>query len=427
MKLFWYELSLKRNGSPLEVKKHPYDTTYLGFDGTIVDGKTIMRNNSMYHKMYRVNTDIRRAITEKQETSMKNGYEIRRYVENSQREKVIDAPLWSDAMEASWGINKIKNAIIKNLDLFGNVYIRKARNIRKGIAKYEVLDSRHVSIVTDSFLNPIRYQYKNPAKKGAIDTYPADEIFHYYDDTDMDNPMFGISPLETIVIDVLGDEEANMSNYAFFDNDGIPSSLFILKEGLTPEAQKQALENIREQLKWGSNKYKSLASTAILDIKQISQAHTDANFTKQREITTQKVSVALGVPRSIMWYIDDVNYSNGDTQYKKFIENTIRPLERRLAFIFETLLQWDFGEYKALTFNVIDEHIDDFEQRCKIARENVKNGMWTINEARLYIGYEAITNEMGNEVLVGSNTRLLDDLLLWTPTTATPTEPAISQ
>ena len=60
-----------------------------------------------------------------------------------------------------------------------------------------------MSIVTDSFLNPIRYQYKNPAKKGAIDTYDAKDILHYYDDTDMDNPMFGISPLETIVIDVL--------------------------------------------------------------------------------------------------------------------------------------------------------------------------------------------------------------------------------
>lgn len=69
------------------------------------------------------------------------------------------------------------------------------------------------------------------------------------------------------------------------------------------------------------------------------------SFKEQRSLTTVKVCVALGVPRSILGYIDDVNYSNGDVQYKKFIENTIRPLEERLEEIFTVMLH-DFSEYK---------------------------------------------------------------------------------
>lgn len=113
-------------------------------------------------------------------------------------------------------------------------------------------------------------------------------------------------------------------------------------------------------------------------------------------------------------------------QYKKFIENTIRPLEEKLEDIFTTLLQ-DFKEYEGFKFEINDEHIDDFEQRSKIAMENVKAGLWTINEARDYIGYEAIDDELANEITVNSSARLLSDLvngtspeLTGTATQATP-------
>lgn len=178
--------------------------------------------------MYRINTDIRRAIKEKQETSMKSGYEIRRKVKGEAEEEVVEAPEFEGAMERSGGANKLKNDIVKSLDLFGYAFIRRVYNVRN-IKKYEVLDGRFVSVVTDSDLIPIRYIYKNPAQKGKTDSYSADDIITVKDDDDLDNPVFGISPLETIVVDVLGDEEANLSNYAYFQNDGIPSALYVLQ------------------------------------------------------------------------------------------------------------------------------------------------------------------------------------------------------
>jgi hypothetical protein len=39
-----------------------------------------------------------------------------------------------------------------------------------------------------------------------------------------------MSLLETIVYDVFGDDEANISNYYFFKNDAMPSSLYVLQE-----------------------------------------------------------------------------------------------------------------------------------------------------------------------------------------------------
>lgn len=312
-------------------------------------------------------------------------------------------------MERSGGIHALKNKIVKNLDIFGYTMIRRVYNARN-IKKYEVLDPRYVSVITDTDLIPVRYIYKNPALKGRQESYDAEDIITFMEDEDMDNPVFGISPLETIVVDVLGDEEANLSNHAYFQNDGIPSALYVLQAGLTGPQQKEIYEQIQETLKGGHNKHKSVASSAVQDVKPINGGHSDMNFENQRKNATNKVCVALGVPRTILGYVEDVNHSNGDSQYTKFIENTIRPLERRLSVIFNAFLH-DWTEYEKLDFCIIDEHIDDYEQRCKLARENVASGLWTVNRALDYIGDEASDNELANELIVSSNTRLLSDLV----------------
>lgn len=196
--------------------------------------------------MYRNNVDIRRAITEKQETAMKDGYEVRRKLTDGS-EEVVEAPVFEQAMDASGGIHYVKDKIIASLDLFGNAYIRRVYNAR-GVMKYEVLDARQVTIFTDSDLVPTKYMYRNPAKKGSTDTYNADDIIHVKSNDDLDNPLFGISPLESIVVDVLGDEEASLMNHAYFKNDGIPSALYIFKEGVTDEVKQQTIDQIKKSL-----------------------------------------------------------------------------------------------------------------------------------------------------------------------------------
>jgi len=57
-----------------------------------------------------------------------------------------------------------------------------------------------------------------------------------------------MSLLETIVYDVLGDEASVIMNYYYFDNDAIPSALYIMDKNLSEDEQKLLLENIKSQL-----------------------------------------------------------------------------------------------------------------------------------------------------------------------------------
>lgn len=79
-----------------------------------------------------------------------------------------------------------------------------------------------------------------------------------------------------------------------------------------------------------------------------------------------------------------MNHSNGQSQYEKFIENTIRPWEKQLNEIFTEVLR-SIAPGVQLRFCIVDEHIDDLKERSQLARDNVEKGIWTRNEAREYL------------------------------------------
>ena len=393
----------KQKTAQLGVKNAvPFSTNYASA-AWYIDGVGIARNNRTYGMMYRRNVDIRACIREIQETTMKNGWELRKPYASKEGEKVVVDEKFQFALGT---IKALKDQILKNLWLFANTYIAKRRDKVRRVIGYRVLDSRFVTIVTDENLTPLKYIYNQPILQGGIITYPADDILHWRKGEDFDNIVYGDSIMEALVVDVMAEEEANLSNYYYFQNDQIPSALYILKDNLTVEAQNDAMTQIRQALQGGHNKHKSIVADSVADIKTIRNDHNDADFIALRNFTTKKVCTAFGVPKTLLGDTEDVNHANGESQLKKFIEGTIEPWERELEQIF-TALSKDFLGYD---FVINSEHIDQIEQRSKLAIENVSNGLWTRNEARLYIGYEASDDELADELTVPTSAQLLSTL-----------------
>jgi HK97 family phage portal protein len=399
MKILGFDINFQREKK--DVLTGGYSTQYANAQANILfDGKEIARNFRTYGIMYRINPDIRRCVVEIQQTTGKAGYQLKKQLKTDGKEKEITNDQFELALQRSGGFRQLKNDLVMNLSIFANGFLRKHMNARKQPIKYSVLDSRYVTIFTDSELNVLRYQYQPPVLKGKIETFLPEEIIHVRENRDIDNPLYGISILETLVLDVMGDEEAGQSNYHFFVNDNIPSAVYVLREGMTKEQQEQQMKIIGDGLKGGHNKHKSIVSSAVEDVKPIRQNHNDMAFKEQRKFTTERICAAMGVPRTILGYVEDVNHSNGESQYEKFIENTIRPWERVIEEVFTQLARlYD----ETLLFTINDEHIDDLEQRSKLAVQNVTNGLWTRNEARDYLGYETLKEELMDEIFVNTN------------------------
>lgn len=399
MKILGFDINFQREKK--DVLTAGYSTQYANAAANLIfDGKEIARNTRTYGAMYRINPDIRRCVVEIQQTTGKAGYQLKKQLKTDGKEKDITNEQFEAALQRSGGFRQLKNDLVMNLAIFANGFIRKHLNARKQALKYSVLDSRYVTIFTDSELNVLRYQYNPPVLKGKVENFTPEEILHVRENRDIDNPLYGMSILEALVLDVMGDEEAGQSNYHFFVNDNIPSAVYVLREGLTKEQQEQQMKIIGDGLKGGHNKHKSIVSSAVEDVKPIRQNHDDMAFKEQRKFTTERICAAMGVPRTILGYVEDVNHSNGESQYEKFIENTIRPWEVLLEEVFTKLLK-DYDETAIFTIN--DEHIDDLEQRSKLAVQNVTNGLWTRNEARTYLGYDTLQEDLMDEIFVTTN------------------------
>jgi len=389
--------------------KKNFGTAFQG-GGMMIDGVSISQAYNTYWRMYKNNTDIFRCIEEKVQTAMKKGYEFQKVNVTDGKRKTVTDP---EFVKALGNIDDMKKLIIMALDIFADVFIRKRKNIRGNTIGFEVLDTREVAVITDPDLKPIRYTYRRKTPTSlTVDSFPAEDVVHFRSGHNWDNPLFGYTVLSTLIYDALSDDEASKVNYYWYANDAMPSSLYILKESLSTEEKELAIENIQDTLKGSHNAGKSMITDTVTDVKQIARSETGLDDIAKRKYATEKICAGLGVPRSILGYIEDVNYSNGDVQLKKFIENTIQPLERMLEQIF-TELGKDFGGFE---FVINSEHIDQLQQLSVIARDNVAQGLWTRNEAREYLGWDTINdNDMMNEITVPSTSMLIDDLLLGEP------------
>lgn len=405
-----FDIFKKKNIDKLEKKSETYFPSpfWLSWLNWLWPNEDLKINQTLFYKMFRANSDLRRCIEEIQQAIWSEWFELRTL--NSDWEyEIINDLLIEKILNSYNNFNFLKNEIIKHFLISWNVFILKTKNARQQANSYKVLDTRFMSVITDTDYNVVRYTYFDPRVNKQFN-YSIDEIYHYKNISDIDNPIFWMSLLEGIVYDVMWDKEANISNYYFFKNDALPSALYVLEQGLSTDEQKAIFENLRMQLEWSYNKHKNIISWNIVDIKQIQNTHKDMDFLEQRKYTTEKICACMWVPRSILNYTDWINYTNADTQYKKFVDNTIKPNIDMVSYILTSLINQDFK--KDIIVYISNNLIDDLKDKTEIANKNVSNWIWTRNEAREYLWMTKSDIEVLNEFTIWQNNILIDDLLI---------------
>jgi len=332
---------------------------------------TINFSLETFYRIYRKNTDLRRCIEEISTTTWKDWYIIKKngeVIENDEKFRQIFA-------FERW-LNDFKNKIIRDLIVSGNTYITTISNPFNEIIWYQILDPRTIYIIADKHGSIIWYIQKN-LWNSVI--FTVDEVSHFTENWDPDNEIFGLWRIEGLVYDALSDEEASRSNQAFFKNNAIPAALISL-DTVSEDESIQAIEQLKKQFSWWKNKHKIAVANWIKDVKILWQSIKDMEFISLRYFTTEKICAAIWVPKTILGYSDNVNYSTSDNQYRKFIENTIRPYQNLLSAIFTKILK---KIDDTLTFEFIDNH--NFDLDSKVARIEKLIWLWlkTIDEWRV--------------------------------------------
>ena len=357
---------------------------------------------STYYKLYRKNSDLRRTVEEKQQTAGKGGFHVK--IGFGENERIIEDEKVFASLNRNRPFDELKSIIIRDLEIAGNVYLEKIMNPNGQVIWFSPLDPRTINIVANAQGEIQKYMQ---ITTGKTVEFKPEEILHYKDQVDPDAELIGISKVETLIYDILGDSEASKSNYVLFQNNAIPASIIVLEDDLDPDEAKIAIDQLKLQFAGGHNRHKISAMNGIKDIRNVAQSNKDMEFLEQRKFTTERICAVMGVPKVILNYTDGVNYTNAEVQYRKFIENTIRPLESRLEWIFSDMISYIMDDAR---LEFVDDHINDMSEKSKYIQDLIGSGLMTINEGREELGMERYDMEEADKPIIKNQFVQVEDL-----------------
>ena len=219
--------------------------------------------------------------------------------------------------------------------------------------------------------------------------------------------------LQSVFYDAVLDLEAVKTNYSFYKNSARPDMMLLLDGNLTDEEQQNAKDMFEAQFKWSNNAHKVIVGGWITDVKQLSLTAKDTEQIAQRELSTDKICSAFGVPKALLWYVKETNYSNGENVKEEYIEWTIKPHTEDFDDILNKLLQLFRPDlFEKYWIKSDSEQLKETQERYNGQRADVQTWILTINEARIDRWLEPLNDENADKPLVSRNAVLLEDVAL---------------
>lgn len=392
----------KKNKVIIEKKNFLWSTRGL------LNNPWIVLDNNLYYELYRMNGDIRWCVHKIAWSVGKNWIRLqdnnRQEVQNfTETDRVFD-------FFKTPTFEKFKLSLFKNYLISWELYIVPIQNKRGETIRFEVLDSRAIQkTVERGMITGFKYY----SKGFFIRDFKPDEIAFFKFEDDVRDTNNGMSILTGLVYDALSDLESMKSNYSFYQNSAVPSAILLLDNDLSYEEQQNAKELFDDQFKGSENQHKTLVAWGVSDVKTLSLTNRDMEFIEQRMKTTEKTCSVFWVPKTILWYTESVNYNNGETQKKEYIEGAVTTNTNELEYILNKLSEmflpdvWDKYRIK-----LDSETLETKEETFESQRKDVQNGIKTINEVRVERGLEEVKEENANKLLISKNFSLLEDITL---------------
>jgi len=357
------------------------------------------------YTIYNNLVDVKQAIRKKSSATMRSGYKFLNSTDNEKTISQRDNERLSSILNYHRTFSTLKDIWVRDLEIAGNAYWQVVEDLNGNILGLRDIDPRTMYVSADQFGNVTGYVQRVTGCDSVY--FRADEIIHSIMDYSTDNPLLGVSPIESIIWEGKTEMSAMMSQFYFYENNAVPSHLMILEGKLTEKQNKQLKKDVQEKFGGVKKAFKSAIIPFIKDIKTISPSQKDMQLIASRKFTVKKIVVAFGVDSFILGYTEGVQRSNAQFIYKSFYENTIKPLETYFEEIVNKFIT-NRLKIKNVTFTINESSFQDAKDLEDRSRADVEKGIMTINEARQVRGLKASNNDLAEELLIGGS--VLDDL-----------------
>ena len=369
--------------------------------GTAITGtelRSLMQNWKLdiwintYYKIYADNTDLRAGIRKIASKIWVKGFHFIDNAGNTIRRPALQTAvkkIFSDPERGIKNFIAFKREMVKDFYIAGEIYLLPIFSWMGQLLNFQILDPRTITKVYDKEGKIIRFEQRSQTG-GKVRKYDEDKIYFYKLENDPKNPVNWLSLLYSVIWDVLTDAKATERNYYFFENDKVPRSVLQLSDDYdySDTDTKVEMEKLKQGLNATENAHKMITSNLVKDIKILEPTNKDIEFINQRKLTTDKVSALLGVPKTELWYSDNINYATAQQFYVTFIDGKIKPDQEEFNFIYTDALKKFTNNFDKL--NIVletDDTVDIYEQH-KDERLDVQAWILEVNEVRNNRGLE---------------------------------------
>lgn len=169
--------------------------------------------------------------------------------------------------------------------------------VQQDLGKQPVKDLQLIksSTVTINFDETGKIASYEQRVQGKVRVFDAKDVIHL-STMNIGGQPYGFTPLETLLSDIATLIFAKEYAGKYFENDGIPSFMFLMPNEHPKSPNYENLKSELKELKKQANKFRSLVLTGQVDYKEIQKFNKDMEFSKLIQHFTQIVLMAMGVP-----------------------------------------------------------------------------------------------------------------------------------
>ena len=281
--------------------------------------------------------------------------------------------------------------LVTFLYVAGNVYVLKERDRTNRVVHLWLLRPDRVSI-KPADMGVHTYMYTIDGREYEI---PGENISHL----SFPNPagdIYGQSPLSVLAKTI--NLDLAMTDFAktFFQNAGVPSGLLKVKRRINSQEEAGLIRSRWRSTFGGTN---NMHRVAVLDddadYQPMASAPKDMDLTGLHNMTESRICSVLGVPPILIGAnvgLQRATYSNYKEARLSFHSETVEPLIQRILRFLNNAMAPEFGKdlELAVDFSAVLSPLDDNSEQADRISLLYQSGIITLNEARQYVGQEAI-------------------------------------
>lgn len=301
------------------------------------------------------------------------------------------------------------DAILEDYLVIGAVAIERLRTRgQMFLGALKMVDAATISIYVDDsgrLPEPPQPAFAQMVRGQKVAELTQDELI-YETRNARTNTMFGLSPIESIIVQAEAAMQGSLYSLNWFKEGNIPEGFGELPENWSLDQIKKFQASF-DALLAGNPKYQTRIKMVPKGFNYTPAKKPESVGYERFELwILQLTCTVFGVPPQDIGFTHQVNKSSSDTQQEMGQERGMRPIAQFLEDMFTAIIQDDFG-FKDLKFSYIDVDPTDKKVEAEIDSIRIRDGVYSVDEVRAREGLAPINLPH----YVEGNVKLVSDLL----------------